>query len=206
MINNTLRRNESKTGKGSLSQSTLLMEFGVCGVSSFSADGLFPSTSFPATKKKWFKTREILWKTMAHHGLEGLLLMAHKGSYHEQKQAHHDPQEGSCRIWNSLDPHAWVTRLLKSKVSKHYGKPEWWLQSPAFESWEKTRNKVAYASLISSLLCPHYDAVFNYITTVCSFLTYSMPRSVQIINAIQLISSYSILLGQYLATVHWCTW
>lgn len=52
MISNSLRRNESKTrGMKPLLHSTLLMEFGVCGVSSFSADGLFPSTSFPATKK-----------------------------------------------------------------------------------------------------------------------------------------------------------
>lgn len=137
MINNILRRNESKTGNGSLSQSTLLMEFGVCGVSSFSDDGLFPSTSFPATKNCDSKPEKFCAKPWLIMAWEELLLLAHKGSY-EQEQAHHDPREGSCRIWNSLDPHAWVTRLLKSKVSKHHGKPAWGLQSPVFESWKQT--------------------------------------------------------------------
>lgn len=79
IINKIQRRNERKTGNGSLSQSTLLMEFGVCGVSSFSDDGLFPSTSFPATKKTWFKTSKILCKTMAHHGLRRATAISTQG-------------------------------------------------------------------------------------------------------------------------------
>lgn len=97
MINNRLRRNESKTRDGSLSYSTLLMEFGVGGVSSFSADGLFPSTSFPATNKCDSETEKScakLWLLMA---LEGLLQTASKRSCHEQEQAHQDHREGSCR-------------------------------------------------------------------------------------------------------------
>lgn len=158
--------------------------------------GCFLPHLFLQQKKSDSKPAKFSAKPWLIMAWVGLLLMAHKGSYHKQEQAHHVPREGSCRIWNSLDPHAWVTRLRKSKHSKHHGKSEWWLQSPAFESWKKNRNKVANVSLISSLLCLNYDALFNYITTVCSFLTYPMPCSVQIINAIQLISSYSILLGK----------
>lgn len=97
MIKNSLRRPQSKTRDSSLSHSTLLMEFGVCGVSSFSADRLFPSTSFPATEKSDSETEKFcakLWLLMA---LEGLLLTASKKGCHEQEQAHWDHREGSCR-------------------------------------------------------------------------------------------------------------